>query len=370
MKKFFSIILSVIMIFSITTTTFASETNVTYVEQYTISDTTYVEQYTVSDALSNPEVYNYLADKGKLNELYQAQDEIRNNQYEITANCIENNLTKNELTSNDQISKVINKGSVYSKDVQQLTNKYGLQLPNEKDNVINNGTIYTKINSLGDIIDIWYVYYLITGSSFSVKVAMVDADNPLDIISGTITLYSLNNYTWTYKNSTTFNKTMQKNGTVCTWYVPKWGVKEKFEYDLTVNDNGWKHHYDNIGEDNYTRYNFEAGPYQPLAANGGQRHHFIPATSLRSTGFNSSTAYCIRMMTADHIITPSYGSSSYVKSITDLLKDKKYEDALRKEVEGLQGKMDSEGLAGNLQQKYYNEVIICLYQYEILFDIS
>ena len=207
-------------------------------------------------------------------------------------------------------------------------------------------------------------------STFSVQAAMVDADNPLDDISGTISLDYLQNSTWTYKDKKTFSKKIVRNGIVYRWIVPKWGVKEKFEYDITVADNGLKHHFKNTNKDNYTRYNFVAAPYDSFSANGGQRHHFVPATSLRRNGFNASKAYCIRMMTEDHKRTGSYGSSSYVSEMTALLKDKKYVEALQKEVDDLKAKMDSEGVFGTLQQKYYYEVVTCLYNYEKLFGVQ
>lgn len=159
-------------------------------------------------------------------------------------------------------------------------------------------------------------------------------------------------------------------GTYNTWYVSKWGVKEKFEYDITVSDNGLRRYFDNVNENNFTRYNFEAKPYNSFSANGGQRHHFVPATSLNNNGYDSNTAYCIRMMTEDHKKTGSYGSSTYVAAMTNLLSNKKYQDALQKEVDDLQSEYDCEGIAGSLQQKYYDEVVTCLIKYEALFGIN
>lgn len=210
----------------------------------------------------------------------------------------------------------------------------------------------------------------ITSSSFSVHAALVDADNPLDTISGTVTRYYLNNSTWTNKDSTYFGKSVVTNGTIYTWYISELGVKEKFEYNITVNDNGGTHKFDNVGENNFTRYNFEAKPYSSFTANGGHRHHFIPAKSLTDNSFNSNTAYCIRMMTQDHYLTGSYGSSTYVSGISYLLKNKQYQAALQVEVDDLQAKYDCEGIAGSLQQKYYDQVITCLYYYEVLFGIN
>ena len=216
----------------------------------------------------------------------------------------------------------------------------------------------------------WYIFGVVSPSAFSVKVAMVDSDNPLDSITGTITRYYLGTTRWVRKDSESFSKTAVTNGTVYTWHVAKWGVKEKFEYNIKIVDNGITHNKDNKDENNYTRYNFEAKPYESFSANGGHRHHFVPAKALKDNGFNSNTAYCIRMMAEDHWNTGSYGSATYVKESSELLSRGQYQAALQKEVDDLQSENDCEGIAGNLQQKYYDEVIICLFQYESLFGIN
>lgn len=56
--------------------------------------------------------------------------------------------------------------------------------------------------------------------------------------------------------------------------------------------------------------------------------------------------------------------------MTNLLSNKKYQDALQKEVDDLQSEYDCEGIAGSLQQKYYDEVVTCLIKYEALFGIN
>lgn len=116
--------------------------------------------------------------------------------------------------------------------------------------------------------------------------------------------------------------------------------------------------------------NFEAKPYNGFTANGRHRHHFVAKTALQNNGFNTNTAYCIRMMTEDHRKTGSYGSSIYVAESSNLLSNGQYQDALQKEVNDLQSQYDCDGIAGNLQQKYFDEVIICLLQYEALFGIN
>lgn len=165
-----------------------------------------------------------------------------------------------------------------------------------------------------------------------------------------------------------FRETAVPNGTIHTWNISAWGVKEKFEYDIKVVDNGQTHHYNNRNKENLIRYNFEAKPYRRFGPNGGQRHHFIPAKSLRENGFNSDMAYCIRMMTEDHRKTGSYGSSAYVRDTTNLLRERKYREALQKEVRDLQSSYDCDRV-GTLEQKYYDQVFTCLYEYERLFGV-
>lgn len=45
------------------------------------------------------------------------------------------------------------------------------------------------------------------------------------------------------------------NGVVDAWFVSKWAVKEKFEYDLVIVDNGVTNRFNNINKNNYYRYN-------------------------------------------------------------------------------------------------------------------
>ncbi len=345
MKKKLSLIMLMAMTLFVSTSVLASE-----------ESNQKIEQMSISEALEDTEILNYLIESGELDELYQVQEEIRENQYNVAATYARRTLG---------ISKVS------SSDVQYISEKYNLHLPEETmSGIIDNGTINVQRNSLGNIKDVWYIYYDISDSYFKIKGALIDFTNPLDIMTGTIKRYYLNNSSWTIKDSKPVNEGTITNGTIYTWYVYKWGVKEKIEYDITVTDNGSKHNFDNINEENYTRYNFEAKPYNSFTANGGQRHHFIPATSLRKNNYNSDTAYSIRMMTEDHKKTGSYGNSKYVSEMTSLLSKGRYQDALQKEVDNLQSQYDCEGIAGNLQQKYYNEVVTCLYQYENLFGIN
>mgnify|MGYP000898158339 FL=1 len=192
MKKVFSTILVVAILLSMTISAYATE----------VSDHS-LEEMSVPEAMSNAEIVNFLISTGEIDEFYQAQEEIRNCQYETTATYAR------EAFGFDSIS---------SMEVNTLTEKYNLQLPLESGNgFIDNGTINVQRNLLGDIVDIWYIFGVVSPSAFSVKVAMVDSDNPLDSITGTITRYYLGTTRWVRKDSESFSKTAVTNGTVYTW---------------------------------------------------------------------------------------------------------------------------------------------------------
>jgi len=346
MKKFISLLFAIVLSFSISSPAFANE----------IHSSTKTEQLSVSSALSNPEISNFLNETGEMDELAAIQTELKAS--------LDMDIAK-------EANATLNVSEISENDIQEISIKYGLTSPLEDENgTIDNGTINVTRDSVGRIIDVWYIYYPYNDAFFSICAALVDDDNPLDSITGTVSYYYLNNKDWKKKeNDRSFKATSVRNGVIFKWLAVKWGVKEKFEYNITVVDNGFNNKYNNIGEDNYTRYNFEAKPYSDFTANGGQRHHFIPSTSLSRNGFNSNAAYCIRMMTADHQRTGSYGNSSHVSDITSLLSNKQYVEALRYEVADMQSHYDSEGTGKTLENKYYNQIVICLMQYEYFFGI-
>ena len=182
MKKILSTILVVAILLSMTISAYATE----------VSDHL-LEEMSVPKAMSNAEIVNFLISTGEIDEFYQAQEEIRNCQYETTATYAR------EAFGFDSIS---------SMEVNTLTEKYNLQLPLESGNgFIDNGTINVQRNLLGDVVDIWYIFGVVSPSAFSVKVAMVDSDNPLDSITGTITRYYLGTTRWVRKDSESFSKT-------------------------------------------------------------------------------------------------------------------------------------------------------------------
>ncbi len=344
-KKLLASILSVVLLFS-------TSMNVLAADSLSVE----TEQLTIEEALADESIVEYLVEHDELEEVYQLQDELEEAQYNRSA---------------AYLREVFDVPDVSSEDVEELSEKYDLQLPNENvEGTIDNGIINVQRNKSGDVTDLWGIYYIITDKSFTIRIQFVNANNRLDSIEGEVTYYYLYNSTWIKKDSKPIEEKMVGNGVLFRWDIDKWGVKEKFEYELKVKDEGGKFEFDNIGKDNYTRYNFEAKPYSGFKANGGERHHFVPKKALSDNGFNSNTAYCIRMMTEDHRKTGSYGSSTYVKKQSDLLSQKKYEKALQNEVADMKSKMECEGIAGSLQQKYYNEILVCLLEYEKLFGIN
>lgn len=319
----------------------------------------YLEKLSVSEALADPEIVRFLRETDKLDEFFTIQEQLRDAEYAATANYVNETFQTTSVTASD---------------IEKISEEFDLLLPNESySEIIDNGTMAVTINPLGTIVDIWWVYGEISDTSFCVKVALVDADNTLDVARGSYTHYRLSNSRWVNVNSGSINFSCSNitNGPIYTWHADKYWVKEKFEYEVTITDNGTSQKFTNKDEKTeLSRYNFEANAYNKMEANGGQRHHFIPAKSLSTNGFNTGSAYCIRMMTDDHYNTGSYGSAQHVSTITTLLSKRAYHDAIQHEVDDFKSQDDSEGIYRNLQEKYYYEMIDCIYYYKQLFGLD
>lgn len=321
---------------------------------YALSNSVTTEILLPSEALSDTAIVDYLRNTNKLGEFYKAQNAIKQNYDEQTA---------------QYAARMLNESDISSSDVEEIRTKYNLLLPNEsKNGIIDNGYMCVK-KKAGRILGAWYFYYTVSDSAFIINAALIDYNDPLDKVTGTVTRYTLNDTSWVRQTQRAVEKNNVMNGVVDAWFVSKWAVKEKFEYDLVIVDNGVTNRFNNINKNNNYRYNFDAQPYNSFTANGGQRHHFVSQSALNSNGYNSNTAYCIRMMTADHRKTGSYGNTSYVNQESQMLKNRQYEALLQKEVNDLKSKQDCDGIAGTLQQKYNDEVVTCLFQYERLFGI-
>ena len=129
-----------------------------------------------------------------------------------------------------------------------------------------------------------------------------------------------------------------------------------------------------MGDHNQVRYNFVAGPYTSITANGGERHHFVASNSIYLTGWNTSTAPAIRMIYRDHLNTPNWGNGTtqtlFRSQEVSYLRAGQYQTLLQMEVDGLKASPDSEGTYSNLADKYYDQLIYSLYLAEQYFGIS
>ena len=217
----------------------------------------------------------------------------------------------------------------------------------------------------------WIINYVTGDTSFKLKIYDIEIGNPIENVTGTVQLNYLNQNTWRTGQSKSFSTgtlTAADEGVVFTWDLDKQYVEEYFTCDITILDNGTPYPDTNRDNDRTYRTNYEAGPYSSLTASGGQRHHFIPATALTNNGFSSQSAYCIRMTTADHYLTASYGSSAYVNQISNLLAAEEYADAIKRERDEMKNRMDSTG-TWSLYAKYYDGVVACVRYYKDLFGV-
>lgn len=278
-----------------------------------------------------------------------------------------------------KINSELNSSTTLSKDVKaKLSEKYNLVEPEEKPvkTIVlvktkgdSNNTLL-KANAIGNV---WLLQYPVTDTNFSINVLNVGSDH-LDSIYGYVQKYNLKSYNWALDTSKNVSRTQVGTGNVFSWTTAKNFVEEKFEYDITVTEDGVTWSYDNIGDNDITRYNFSVGAYSSITANGGERHHLVSSSALSKAGFNTNTAAVIRMITRDHANTSSWGSGTEqsnfrIKELT-LIQSGNYQQLLQLEVDGLKRSVDSEGIYPNLQQKYYDEVLVALFIMEEYFGIN
>lgn len=249
-----------------------------------------------------------------------------------------------------------------------LVNEYNLEDPRAFDS--DNIYVVQSSDPKAVIIEPYLVQYYTSDTRFEVRLRGVDLPNPVDMISGSAQLHFLNQRSWRDGEEKTFSKSNIPNGnsTVFSWNKGKNYVEEYFTCKIKISDNGLSQSLNNLSDDQVIRTNYEAGAYNKLPANGGQRHHLIPKTSLDRAGFNSNSAYVMRMNAADHTKTASYGNSSYVAQITEMLLSKQYKQAIDKEVSELRSRKSADGKY-SLYAKYYDPAYICVREYKRLFGI-
>lgn len=269
-------------------------------------------------------------------------------------------------------------GAISKEDIEYFNDEYSLHESLEKRVEPCQQILFERdYNQRGvQIGNAWLITYHVSNSDFKIKLANISTTSlkdPIDSIKGNVYLYRLSRRNWVKEKQDTISKTQVKNGTIYTWSIPATYVKEKFEYEIVVVEDGQTWKYNNVNEEDLVRYNFEAGPFNNLAANGGERHHFVSRDALDATGYNSNIAYAIRMMYDDHIKTGSWGSYTSSKEYREeekrLIKAMKFKELLQKEVDDLKAKKECEGTGISLCSKYYEQVVSCLAMYEKMFGL-
>ena len=92
--------------------------------------------------------------------------------------------------------------------------------------------------------------------------------------------------------------------TTYIWNLAKGSVQETITLTGTATDDGKTIA---LKKGSTERWNFEGGKYGTMQALDGQKHH-VPSKSV--SPLSAYSGPCIRMRTADHRLTASYGSSS------------------------------------------------------------
>lgn len=313
-----------------------------------------IEEISMEDLYNDPELKALMEENDGYRILEDTKQEALENYYSAMANSA-------ELYEDDII--------ITEEDIKSVIKEFGLEESFEE-TIDFDEELFVLRDAETRGISVWAITYVPDKSGLSVYVADVGSD-VLDQVTFDVSLYTLNNTTWSYKSRAGFDKLAVGNGLAYRWNIGIDKVEEKFEYTTKVKNGSTLKEFTNVGDDSKkkVRYNFVAGPFNKLTANGVQRHHFVSASALSSTGYNSNSACAIRMITTDHYKTPSYGNSNVVSNERNMITQKKFKELLEMEVAGLSGQPDPEKLFSNLYVKYKEEVVICLTMYKALFGI-
>jgi len=296
----------------------------------------------------------------------------------------ENKIQKfNEITQLEQRSLEGSGNEIIDDETKEyISQKYGLIKPDYTDVKSDVQVIVQKssemqssdnVSTQAVIDNVWYLTYWTTPTGFQVDVLNI-GDDPIDTIRGSVQQKKLNSTTSNDGGRYSFNKSNVSSGLVTNWSTIRESVKEAFEYQITVVEDGFTFTYNNIGDYDQVRFNFAVGPYSALTANGGERHHFVSRDALSQSGWNTNTATAIRMTRLDHMQTPSYQNSTAAKLFRaqelSYLTAGQYEALLQLEVNSYQDTPDPDGIYNTLAKKYYEYISYALYYMELYFGIS
>lgn len=325
-----------------------------------------IETFTIEDLQEHQDVVEYLISKGNYDLIISDYTATLNDQDSLDEILL-NNVNSCLVDEEESLQITL-------EQIKHLNVKYGLEenARNSVEQLVNESYRFfvKKDNDTKQIRAIWVIKYNFNQNRFSMFA--LDVGTPLDNIYGTVNLYGLNGLNWTLLKGDSFDEFNVFNQTFYTMNIPANKVKEKIEYDFYVQDNGSLRYYSNVGKNDTCRYNFAAGPYSSISANGGERHHFVSNNALSTYGFNTGRAYAIRMTKQDHTQTGSYGSSRssiiYRNQEKAYLANADYVELLNMEIEDLQSIPDPDS-PFSLADKYYDEILSCLVYYQNLFGI-
>lgn len=280
------------------------------------------------------------------------------------------NSNDKELISLFQLENKVTLPDISNDELNRLEREYGLEIPDTEIYNTTQDILIQRSNSDLSILGAWLINYFETNTGFTITLSGI-GNSPM-YFSGTLKNYRANGSSWTLDATKDFTKTVTKNGIVYTWAHGRAYVSDYFTYNLRVAVDGVGYNYSRTDRF-YQRYYSVANAYNKLTAAGGERHHFVSANALSSTGFNSSTAPAVRMMRDDHLKTPSWGSSAaasaFRTSEINYIRKKDFKGLLQFEVNGLKAAPDPEGKFPNLQQKYLYSVAEALLLAEAYFGI-
>lgn len=153
--------------------------------------------------------------------------------------------------------------------------------------------------------------------SYKITITNIGVDR-ISKVNTKLTIYSntgklLASYTKYFRN-------LKVGNTTYTWMISKQNtVQEKIVFSGSASDGG---QHVKLKSGSTVRYNFAGGKYGSLKAYDGQRHHMPSTYALGATSKVSTySGPCIRMITAEHRKTASYGGSTSAKSFRN--KEKK-----------------------------------------------
>lgn len=319
-----------------------------------------IESYSVAELDNHPEVIKRLEDAGIYDDIITTYDSLLKNPDAIILENVnkilsEPNsdiapLTMSELQS---ILDIYGREDAYNSLKSEASAMQILLIDSPSSKAVSNiGVIMTGVDASG------------------IEVYLVQVGIPVNI-TGSIVGYRLNQKNWSstpiFKDS--FKKYAIGNGSA--YYVKNAVeyVKEKFDFDVTISCGTESKREKN----SVYRYNFTAGAYNDITANGGQRHHYVSQDALKAYDFNVRKAWTIRMMAADHLKLSNSGSGTKAQNFRNQeklhLKNKTYQNLLDMEMADFAAQSDSDGYFKNLKEKYRDEIIACTAAYQKMFGI-